>query len=84
MRYIWLLTVDVGIVFLMETSQIEDQLAVGYWFSFYGLVLVVSFSEAGSLLEEHIRINRSSILSMCSLAGHDYQLCCFGFHSEYR
>lgn len=23
-RYIWFLTVDVGIVFLMETSQIED------------------------------------------------------------
>ena len=40
-RYIWILTVDIGIVFLMETSEIEESRRSGVWGWTYGCMIGV-------------------------------------------
>lgn len=53
--YLWLLTVDIGIVFLMETSEIEDMIincvALGFILQIDELMMGIMPPECGKILE---------------------------------
>ncbi|CAJ1428833.1 unnamed protein product, partial [Effrenium voratum] len=53
--YLWLLTVDIGIIFLMETSEIEDMIincvALGFILQIDELMMSIMPPECGKMLE---------------------------------